>query len=64
MFWFKACRKCRGDLYQGDDPYGAFVACMQCGNYLTRDEEAQLMGSAPGLDHHSTPLYRVETLAA
>ena len=64
MFWLKACRKCRGDLYQREDPYGAFIACMQCGNYLTQDEEAQLMGSASGLGDHSTLFLRVETVAA
>ena len=64
MFWLKACRKCRGDLCQREDPYGAFISCMQCGNYLTQVEEAQLTGSASGLGDHSPLLYRVETVAA
>ena len=41
MFWFKSCPKCHGDLYRDSDLYGAFVACMQCGHYLTQAEEAQ-----------------------
>ena len=31
MIFFKACSKCRGDMYFDRDIYGAFVQCFQCG---------------------------------
>ena len=41
MYWLKACRRCRGDLHEEKDVYGAYVACIQCGYVLnSRDEEA------------------------
>jgi hypothetical protein len=43
MFWLKACPKCHGDLYNGKDAYGSFIACMQCSRYLTQAEEAKLV---------------------
>ena len=42
MIWFKSCTKCRGDLTEGSDTYGPYVACMQCSHYLTEAEEADL----------------------
>ena len=30
-FYFKACLKCRGDMCQERDVYGAFRKCLQCG---------------------------------
>lgn len=31
MFYFKACPKCRGDMYVDRDAYGSFRKCIQCG---------------------------------
>ena len=31
MYWLKGCEKCGGDLYLGEDKYGSFVSCLQCG---------------------------------
>jgi hypothetical protein len=31
MFYFKACPKCRGDMYLDNDAYGSFRKCLQCG---------------------------------
>ncbi len=31
MFWIKSCPRCRGDLCDGQDQYGSFVSCLQCG---------------------------------
>jgi hypothetical protein len=31
MFFFKACPKCKGDMYLDRDVYGAFRKCLQCG---------------------------------
>jgi hydrogenase maturation factor HypF (carbamoyltransferase family) len=35
MLWFKQCPKCEGALYLDRDMYGPFVACLQCGYYLS-----------------------------
>jgi hypothetical protein len=29
--YFKACPKCRGDMYLDEDSYGVFTKCLQCG---------------------------------
>jgi hypothetical protein len=43
MFWLKSCPKCdTGDLYDGQDQYGRYIACLQCGHYLTEVEEVVL----------------------
>lgn len=31
LFHLKACPKCGGDLIDGQDNYGAYVSCLQCG---------------------------------
>lgn len=31
MIYFKACPKCQGDLTMGQDTYGPFIRCLQCG---------------------------------
>lgn len=28
---FKGCPKCRGDMHLLDDPFGAYLQCIQCG---------------------------------
>jgi hypothetical protein len=35
MFWQKSCPRCKGDLYQDSDGSGIYVACFQCGHYLS-----------------------------
>lgn len=42
MFWFKACPRCKGDLYEGTDIYGTYVSCLQCARCLTAEEEGNL----------------------
>jgi len=43
MFWLKSCPKCdTGDLYDSQDQYGRYIACLQCGHYLTEAEEVVL----------------------
>ena len=36
-FYFKRCRKCKGDLYTENDKYGSYIACVQCGT-VSQDE--------------------------
>ena len=34
MFKLQGCPKCHGDLYAGEDIYGAYLSCIQCGRYF------------------------------
>ena len=31
MIYFKACPRCRGDMILGNDHYGRYMECLQCG---------------------------------
>ena len=42
MMWLKCCPKCNGDLYEEKDVYGPYIACIQCGHYLTVSEEVDV----------------------
>ena len=42
MFYFKACDKCKGDLFLDRDAYGSFLKCLQCGRLV--EVEAQGSG--------------------
>ncbi len=42
MMWLKSCPRCGGDLYTDKDVYGSYIACLQCGHYLTEAEEVVL----------------------
>jgi DNA-directed RNA polymerase subunit M/transcription elongation factor TFIIS len=42
MFCLKCCPRCGGDLHSNRDEYGRYLACVQCGHYLTEAEEIPL----------------------
>ena len=42
VFWLRSCSRCNGDLHEDVDQYGRFIACLQCGHYLTEPEEVVL----------------------
>lgn len=44
MIYFSACPRCRGDLTIGQDSYGSFVSCLQCG--FMRDIESKPAAAA------------------
>ena len=46
MFWLKCCPRCSGDLYEGRDIHGSFVACLQCSHYLAQVDEFILRDSS------------------
>lgn len=46
VLWFKRCPRCSGDLYEERDMYGRYVACFQCGHYLSEAEEVALKFSS------------------
>ena len=64
MFWFKACPKCNGDLYRDSDSYGTYVACLQCGHYLTEADERRLELSSLMVDTWPVSLEQVGKIAA
>ncbi len=43
-FFFKACPKCRGDMYLDEDVYGAYGKCLQCGRIFEARSQQQKMG--------------------
>ena len=64
MYWFKACRKCQGDLYRSEDSYGSYISCMQCSRYLTEADQAALMGLSRPQDGLYLADYRLVNIAA
>lgn len=41
--YFKSCPKCHGDQYIGEDIYGAFLQCIQCGMLIDIDEKTSFL---------------------
>ena len=64
MFWLKACPKCKGDLYQGKDMYGPFIACLQCSHYLTVAEEIRVVGASFASVAQAGPTVQMDRLVA
>jgi hypothetical protein len=59
MAWLKCCPRCNGDLYENQDMYGGYIACVQCGCYLSEGEEVVLKYSSPiqiGRETEKVPL--------
>ena len=54
MFKLRGCPKCHGDLYLGEDIYGAYLSCVQCGRYFAvaektaRGEDLEVAATAAG----------------
>ncbi len=46
MLWLKGCPRCNGDLNEEGDMYGEYIACLQCGYYLSPLDEVALYYSA------------------
>jgi ssDNA-binding Zn-finger/Zn-ribbon topoisomerase 1 len=46
-YWLKGCPKCRGDLREESDKFGAYFACVQCGYILKAEEEALIVARRP-----------------
>lgn len=46
MIYFKRCPRCKGDLREGSDTFGSYIACLQCGCYFTDAEELALLYSS------------------
>ncbi len=54
MFKLRGCPKCHGDLFLGEDIYGKYLNCVQCGRYFAvaektaRDEGLEVAAPAAG----------------
>ncbi len=56
MFWLKRCPRCEGDLYEDEDTYGRYVACLQCGRYINLLTESATRQDWKGLEADQRPL--------
>ena len=66
MFWLKCCPRCSGDLYEGGDIHGSFIACLQCSHYLTEVDEVILRDSSrhkPGVYSNASVVTRREIVS-
>jgi len=63
MFWLKSCPRCNGDLHDNSDVYGNYIDCLQCGHYLTAEQEARVQDEYPhGTAYTLTPDQPVRSL--
>jgi hypothetical protein len=47
MLCLKCCPRCEtGALYESKDMYGSYMACLQCGYYLTEAQEVAMRDGA------------------
>lgn len=65
MFQLRGCPKCHGDLYLGEDIYGAYLSCVQCGRYYALPESEGREGArAPAAPAAGPPVLKDLELAA
>ncbi len=60
MFNLRACPRCRGDLYAGEDIYGVYLSCVQCGRYFPFAEVPARVGRPTPDTQPAGPPERVE----
>ena len=46
MLDFKACPRCKGDVYTKQDMYGKYAECLQCGHMTDIEEPNALLSVA------------------
>ena len=51
MIKFKLCPRCRGDLYLGEDIFGAYYSCLQCGYLRDVEKEKPTSGLMVDTEH-------------
>jgi len=49
MIYFKACRKCNGDMKAAADHFGMYKQCIQCG-YIEELEDKAKAPKTPALE--------------
>ena len=55
MFKLRGCPKCHGDLYAGEDIYGSYLSCVQCGRYFAVAEGSSLQEAAEAAARTADP---------
>ena len=63
-FQFKGCTKCKGDLHLEEDQYGAFLRCMQCGQFTDITPQEPFRGLKPRTSKISETLARSSKVMA
>ena len=65
MFKLRGCPKCHGDLCVGQDIYGTYLSCIQCGRYFAiADEPARGVRPVPDAQPAGPPDFAELELAA
>ena len=64
MLWFGKCPRCEGDLYSERDVYGPFIACLQCGFYLTDTQMETVLATGKLEPEHKAGREREAVLVA
>ena len=65
MFQLRGCPKCHGDLFFGEDIYGAYLSCIQCGRYYAvADASARGIRPVPDAQPAGPPVLADLKLAA
>ncbi len=64
MFKLRGCPKCHGDLFLGEDIYGTYLSCVQCGRYFSTDAPARVVRPAPDAQPAGPPVLAELDLAA
>ena len=47
MLKIKSCPRCRGDMYENRDIYGAYIECLQCGHMADPGKEREPARDVP-----------------
>jgi hypothetical protein len=63
IYLLKGCQRCCGDLYSSDDIYGKYIACLQCGHYLSEQQVVDLNSPGLGLEVTASPAVPTSALA-
>ena len=45
LVYFKACKRCGGDMHENRDIYGSYRECLACGNMKDLDDPLSVMKS-------------------
>ena len=64
MFKLRGCPKCHGDLFVGEDIYGKYLSCVQCGRYFSLEAPYRDVRRAPDAQPAGPPVLADLELAA
>ena len=64
MFKLRGCPKCHGDLFLGEDIYGKYLSCVQCGRYFSTEASVRVVRPVPDAQPAGPPVLADFDLAA